>query len=240
MQCCEKEKSKNKALKSGLISGIISHIGCIAFILFSMLGVAGAGLFFKPLLLNPHFFYILVGISLIFSTVSALLYLKVKKVLGLCKCENRTELKVSADGIIKEWKYLTTLYGTTILVNLLLFMVIFPLAANLSSASPSLQNYSTSELSQITLQVDIPCPGHAPLITDELKSIDGVVDVKFRFSNLFDVSFDPTRTSEEQILSPEVFKTYKATIIESTNQQINTQPSGSCCGNTRCGCGGRQ
>ena len=54
-----------------------------------------------------------------------------------------------------------------------------------------------------------------------------------------------TKTSKQQILSLDVFKTYKATVLdESTTQQnvqqSNNQPSssgGSCCGSGSCECG---
>jgi len=104
------------------------------------------------------------------------------------------------------------------------------------------------------LQVNIPCPGHAPLIIGELKTIGGVKAVKFKFPNLFDVGYDPEKTSKEQILSLDVFGTYKATVVSEKTGKITeiidtdsdgqTQPlgsAGSCCGGGSggggCGCG---
>ncbi len=103
---------------------------------------------------------------------------------------------------------------------------------------------------------DIPCPGHAPLITSELKKINGVKDVKFSFPNLFEVKYNSLKTSKEEILSLKVFNTYKATVInEITSQTDNPQPltnpeqpldnsngcrsCGGVAGGCGCGCGRR-
>jgi copper chaperone CopZ len=107
-------------------------------------------------------------------------------------------------------------------------MIIFPLLANVSAFSSSTtgafvgvaSNENVNSISSIRLKVDIPCSGHAPLISQELKSINGVVGVQFSFPNIFDVEYDSTKTSKQQILSLDVFKTYKATVLESTTQRI--------------------
>lgn len=240
MECCEKKDSKKSAYKSGILYGLIPHAGCIAFIAFSLLGVASATFLFRNLLLNPYFFYILIGLSMIFSTISFLFYLKRKNILCSCKNEKGREVNVSLTGIKNEWKYATTLYGTTILVNLLLFMVVFPLTTNLSIASP---NSQTAGNSILTLQVAIPCSGHAPLITDELKKINGVSAVKFNFPNYFDVRYDATKVTKDKILSLDVFSTYKATVVNensvsSSSNGLNTQDSNSRTSSCGCGCGG--
>ena len=241
--CCEnKVKVEKKGIWSGLLYGILPHTGCIAFIIFSTLGVTAATTLFRPLLLNPYFFYILIALSLVFATVSAFVYLKKQ---GICICQktaNGTEVSFSLEGIKRKWKYLSTLYGTTIFTNLMLFMVIFPLVANLSSG-PSITGSFTGAQSSITLQVNIPCPGHAPLITEELKKIDGIISVKFRFPNLFDIVYIPTRTSKQQILSLDVFNTYKAIVIDETsnqvvNQQKNSSENKVSGGGCSCGCSG--
>jgi copper chaperone CopZ len=98
------------------------------------------------------------------------------------------------------------------------------------------------------LGVDIPCSGHAPLISDELKKIDGVSSVQFSLPNVFDVKYDSSKASKQQILSLEVFKTYKATVLSESVQQDGqqySQPSiDGCCGGgescgSGCGCGSR-
>ena len=203
MDCCNKksEKKKKRGFLTGLVYGLIPHIGCIAFIVFTVLGVTTATAFFKPFLLNPYFFYILVAMSIIFATISAFFYLKKNKIL-------------SFQGMKNKRKYLLILYGTTISVNLILFIVVFPIAANINLKA-SVGNEvikSQNSLSSITLEVSIPCPGHAPLITGELKNIIGVINVIFKFPNKFELIYDSAKTSEEQILSLDVFKTYKATV----------------------------
>jgi copper chaperone CopZ len=194
--CCKKtNRKKSEGLLSGLLYGLLPHTVCIAFVVFTILGVTAAASIFKPLLMNRYFFYGLILLSLIFATISASIYLK------------RLDL-LSIKGIKKKWKYLSVLYGTSIAVNLLLFMVIFPITVNLSSAAND--GLISKDSAEINLKVDIPCPGHAPLITDELKKINGVVSVKFSFPDYFNVTYDSKKTNEKEILSLDVFKTYKA------------------------------
>jgi len=210
--CCENSKQKeSKGFLSGIAYGLVPHIGCIAFILASVFGVTAATELFKPLLMNPYFFYILVILSFTFATISSVFYLRKNGML-------------SSIGIKRKWKYLSTMYGSTIGINLLFFMIIFPLLANISTASQPITANSlglVNSLSLIQLQVDIPCSGHASLITDELKKIDGVSGIQFSLPNVFNVTYDNSKTSKQQILELEVFKTYKATVLsESSNQQI--------------------
>jgi len=121
MNCCEKPKEtkKEKGFLKGILYGLAPHTFCIAFIIFTILGTTAATAFLKPLLLNRYFFYILIALSFCFATASAAIYLKRNKIL-------------SFRGIKRKWGYLSMLYGTTIFVNLLLFMVIFPQVANLN------------------------------------------------------------------------------------------------------------
>ena len=241
--CCQKDEQKeSKGLKSGIIYGLIPHAGCIAFIIASVLGVTAATELFKPLLLNPYFFYILIALSFTFATISSAIYLRKNGLL-------------SSSGVRRKWKYLSTMYGSTIGINLLLFMLIFPLLANVSVAQPVTGNIlANNALSSIKLTVDIPCSGHAPLISDELKKLEGISNVQFSLPNVFDVKYDSSKTTKQQILSLEVFKTYKATVlsesVQSTQLTVSNQPSisnsqptsGSCCGGggscgNSCGCG---
>jgi copper ion binding protein len=239
---CKAKENKKKTILQGIAYGIIPHIGCIAFIIGSVLGVTVLMQFFKPLLLNRYFFHILILISLFFATLSSVLYLRKNGLL-------------SWEGAKKKWKYLAIMYGSTVGINLLLFFVIFPLFANVSAQPTGVTGAAigigSSNLSSLKLKVDIPCPGHAPLISSELKAIDGVIDVKFDFPNNFVVRYDPAKTSKQEILALEVFKTYKATVLEESsqnnqnNQQTSQQPStpsccgGSCGGSGGCGCGYR-
>ncbi|MEO0281739.1 MAG: cation transporter [candidate division WOR-3 bacterium] len=213
---------KDSSIKQGIIYGIIPHLGCIAFVIASIIGSTFFVNVFKPILMNPYFFYILIGVSLIFATVSSLVYLKNNGFL-------------SFDGIKRKWRYLAVMYGSTLGVNVLFFFFIFPLLTNISTASAS--EYSSYPVLKIS--VDIPCSGHAPLITEELKSLDGVENVKFEFPNYFYISYDQTKISRSEILSIEVFKTYKATEFENNQNQkndissLNVQNS---CGISSCGC----
>jgi uncharacterized membrane protein YeaQ/YmgE (transglycosylase-associated protein family) len=206
MDCCNKKNIKEENNKKGILRGVLyglaPHTFCIAFIVFSIIGATTATTLLKPLLLNRYFFYILIVISFLFATISAIIYLK------------RNE-SLSLKGIKNKWKYLSILYGTTILVNLLFFMVIFPVVANLNlSPASATTNDQSIPLESLTLEVDIPCSGHAPLITGELKKISGVKEVKFRFPNLFDIKYNLSETQEDKITSLEVFKTYKAKIVQ--------------------------
>ncbi|MFH0830206.1 MAG: cation transporter [Candidatus Aenigmatarchaeota archaeon] len=204
------EKKKPSTIMQGITYGLMPHIGCIAFILFSVLGVTAATSLFTPLLLNPYFFYILIAMSFGFATISIAIYLKRNGLL-------------SWKGASHKWKYISTMYGTTIGVNLLLFLVIFPYAAN-AATIPSSQNGITgaaiglqSNLASMKLQVEIPCSGHALLISEELKKISGVAGVQFSFPNYFDVKYDPSKTSKTEILALEVFKTYAAKVVSESN-----------------------
>jgi len=222
-------KIKKKTILTGLMYGIIPHIGCIAFIIGSILGVTFLMQFFKPLLMKWYFFHVLIAISLVFATISSGIYLRKNGLL-------------SFKGMKKKWKYLTGMYGSTIGINLVLFMFIFPLLANVS-AMPTGAVVGLD--GGLKLKVKIPCPGHAPLISEELKTIDGVGNVRFSFPNVFDVEYDSSKTTEEEILALEVFETYKATVLESDVVLENNEVQeglicGSSCGGScgGCGCGG--
>jgi len=219
---CESEKNckyKNKenGFVQGIIYGFIPHIGCIGFIIFSILGVSFATNIFKSFLLDPNFFYILILLSLIFASISAAIYLKTNNFL-------------SFSGIKRKWKYLLVLYGSTLTVNLLLFLIVFPYATNfvyaqnqnkidLQNSASIPQSSPQTNIEKISLEVQIPCSGHAPLISDELSKINGVRKVEFQFPNIFLVEYDNTLTNKDKILSLEVFKTYSAKLLSSSTQQ---------------------
>ncbi len=245
-----KNAKHKKGLVEGIMYGLIPHIGCIAFLIGSIFGVTFLMKFFKPLLLSRYFFHILILISLLFATASAFFYLRKNGFLSLA-------------GIKRKWAYLTTMYGSTIGINLLLFLVIFPMLANVTVSSPVAGadtitgsvagiNSPSAGLASIQLKVDIPCPGHAPLISQELKAISGVSGIQFSFPDNFDVSYDPAKTSKQEILALEVFKTYPATVSGESSPQVNSPvlkpaaplpavsgtSSGGSCGGSGGGCGG--
>jgi hypothetical protein len=222
-KCCQtNNEKKTKGFLHGLIYGLIPHTGCIAFILFTILGVTTATAFFKPLLLNRYFFHGLIALSFVFATVSAMIYLRKHGLLSL-------------QGMKKKWKYLSMLYGTSVGINLLLFIVIFPIATNLTLASPT--GAVVGDLTEITLKVDIPCPGHAPLISEGLQSIKGVTSVRFRFPDYFDVSYDK-RTSKENILDLGVFGIYPAQVTFAPAEEKEITKGCSRCGGCSGACGG--
>ena len=226
-------KEKNGILQ-GVFYALVPHTMCIAFLIGSIFGVTLLMQFFKPLLMNRYFFYILIAISFAFATLSALLYLRKNGLL-------------SALGARRKWKYLTGMYGSTIGINLALFLLIFPILAN---ASPNLTGGALSEqapyISTLKMSVDIPCSGHAPLITSELKTISGVLGVQFSFPNTFDVTYDNTKTTKQAILALDVFKSYPATVVSGSLQASAPQPTnqtaasgGTCGGSGGCSCGSR-
>lgn len=236
----DKQKKKGRGFLQGLIYGLIPHIGCIAFIVGSILGVTVLMKFFRPLLMNRYFFHTLIGVSLGFATLSSAYYLRNNRLLSL-------------SGIRKKWKYLSVMYGSTIGINLLLFMLVFPLLANVSVGSSSITGAaigiagSENTDSLLKLKVDIPCPGHALLISQELKTIKGVTGIKFSFPNYFDVTYNSAETSKQEMLALDVFESYKATVVsesvaeQSIQEENNPPASGGCCGGAgTCGggCGG--
>ena len=177
--CCKPKKEyKGDNPFMGILYGLIPHIGCITFIIAAVLGATVLMQFFKPLLLNRYIFYYLILISIVFATLSAVLYLRKNKLL-------------SKAGIKKKKKYLATMYGTTVGINLILFFLVFPYTATITGGVTAGDALNSDLLS---ISVDIPCPGHAPLITNELNSINGVKGNEYSFPNNFDVYYDSSIT----------------------------------------------
>jgi copper chaperone CopZ len=208
--CCSGNAKVKRKESSGLLSGIgyalMPHIGCIAFIAGSILGVTLLTELFRPLLMNRWFFHILIAISIGFATLSSALYL-------------RKHGMLSASGARQKWQYLSTMYGSTIGINLILFLLVFPMLANVSAAQVTgaavagAQGAAPAGDSVLQMSVDIPCPGHAPLITGELKTLAGVQSVVFSFPNVFDVTYDSTKVTKAQMLALDVFREYPATVL---------------------------
>ncbi|MEK7580032.1 MAG: hypothetical protein AAB465_00240 [Patescibacteria group bacterium] len=200
--CC-KAKTFRTGMGAGLFYALLPHSGCLLFIIFTTLGITAFSAILKSLLTNYLFFYSLIIVSLVLTTLAALIYLKRKHILSL-------------SGLRNSWKYLATLYGTSILINLFLIYAAFPYVANLKfnyfskNALAKTENISRSKM---TIEVDIPCSGHAFLISSELKGLSGVQDVGFEAPNLFDVYYDHSKISEKNILSLDIFKSFKAKIL---------------------------
>tara|TARA_Y100000310_G_C20651084_1_gene799504 strand:- start:258 stop:1004 length:747 start_codon:yes stop_codon:yes gene_type:complete len=231
MECCEnnpekKDQEKKKSAMQGIVYGTIPHIGCIMFIIASILGATILMQFFKPLLMNRYIFHYLIGISIGFAALSSFFYL-------------RKNNKLSWDGIKSKKGYLSIMFGSTIGINLILFFFIFPFIASVTGGVSASEITGSSILS---ISVDIPCPGHAPLITNELKSISGVKGSEYDFPNNFDVYYDSSITSPSKILSLDVFGEYPATVagsgetsqVKQTTARTAPSSAGSCSG----GCGG--
>lgn len=185
---------KGNATRNGLLYGLIPHAGCIAFIIASIIGATFFTNLLRPLLMSTNLFYLLIGVSIVFASLSAAIYLKKNKLLSL-------------KGIQKQKKYLATLYGTTLAINFVLFLLIFPLTANLASASASTANEDSQTLE---LEVIIPCSGHAPLIINELNAEKGVQEVRYSFPYTFRLKYDAEETNPEKILGAEIFKEFPA------------------------------
>ena len=200
--CCHREAANNsktnkKGFFRGIIYGLLPHSFCILFIVFSAFGATVGAVFFKKFLLIPYLFPFLICLSFVFATLSAVIYLK-------------RDGSLSIKNIQRRWKYLSILYGTTLLINLLFFYVVFPVVANLDFSNRHI--VVDNNFSSLILEVDIPCSGHAPLITDEIKKVSGVKDVNFKLPNLFEITYNSTKASQEKILSLDIFKIYKAVI----------------------------
>jgi hypothetical protein len=195
---------------------LIPHIGCIAFIFAAILGTTVLMQYFKPVLMNRNIFYYLILISIGFATMSSFFYLKKNK-------------SLSWSGINRRKGYLSIMYGSTVGVNLILFFLVFPFLANVASAAPE----DLSGLSLMQISVDIPCPGHAPLISSEVSSVNGVEGVEYSFSNNFDIYY--SGNVESEILSLEVFEEYPAEVLAGEVDSYKAAaPVGTCSG----GCGG--
>lgn len=243
-ECCEKkEEGRNQGLKSGLLAGLLSHSFCIAFIIFSVVGATTTTYLLRPFMLNPYFFYILIGLSFVFASISAFIYFKKQGIITFNNTERGLELSFYTEAIKRKWKYLFTLYGSVVGVNALFFFLIFPIAVGwLSNANSSITGLAVGLASNIILKVDIPCAGHAPLVIDELKKVDGVLNVKYDWPNTFSVTFDSTVTSKEKILSQEVFNYFKA-IVENEDSVVPSIADRSIVGRSQrdscsCGCPG--
>lgn len=198
--CCNQDSvCSNQAFTSGLMFGVIPHLGCIGFVVAAIFGSTAIMTQFRPLLLHSNLFYILVGLSFSFATLSAIVFLKMNRLLHFT-------------GIKKKWRYLSVLYASAILVNSLLFLVIFPYSANAVGRKDKFNNILEQQSSQsiLNIKVNIPCSGHALLVMEELDKTDGINSAEFKFPDSFLVRYNPKRISEERILSLEIFNKFQA------------------------------
>jgi hypothetical protein len=194
--CCTNDNPsiQKKGFWQGLMYGILPHSFCIGFVVFSAIGAVTITTIFKKVMLVPYFLHILVLLSLVMATLSAVLYLR------RCRCFNR-------QGIKSKWRYLTILYGTTILINFLMFFYVLPAMANIGFVD---NNVESSLFSSLSLRADIPCVGHAPLVIDELTNKKGITNVKFEPPNIFNIKYDHNQISPDEIMSTDILKIFKA------------------------------
>ncbi len=185
-QSSDKKNEIKDGLKNGIISAVIPHVGCIAFIVATLLGISAGSVFLKKFILASWSFPVLFFLSFLLASISSLLYFKRN-----C-CENKT-------------KYISILLGSVILVNGLLFYVVFPWVANINGkASVDI----LAGLSEVKLKVQIPCSGHAPLIVDELKNA-GVTKVTYNDPDKFDVVYDGDKITKNEIINLAILKEFK-------------------------------
>lgn len=195
--CAAANNKKGEGFLSGIIFGILPHSFCIAFVVLSIVGAVTASAFLKRFLLMPNFFLSLTVISLILATASSVIYLKKNGGFSVLSIKNK-------------WRYLLVVYSSTVLINLMMFFVVFPAVANVNFQP--VPNENPDSLSELTIHVEIPCSGHAPLIIDEIKKNLDVQSVGFSMPNTFNIKYDPKKTTPEKLVALEIFKTYKATI----------------------------
>lgn len=193
-------KDKKDLWLSSILAGLVPHTFCILFVLLSILGATTAMAFLKPFLLQKNFFYFLIILSFAFATLSALFYLAKNGIL-------------SWPGVKRKWQYLGLMYGLTILTNLALFLLIFPAMANFNRNPGPVLSIAV-QTKEVVLQVEIPCSGHASLITNELKKNQGIESVVFALPNTFRLTYNAAVTSEEGILDQEIFQSFKATVLK--------------------------
>ena len=101
--------------------------------------------------------------------------------------------------------------GSIVAITLILLIGGFQLFAN-ASAQTIDEGVETNMASTI-LEVSIPCPGQAPLISERLVMTQGIETVEFSYPNLFEVIYDTTKVSENEIINLELFGAYTPTII---------------------------
>ncbi|MFH0857766.1 MAG: hypothetical protein V1848_03400 [Candidatus Magasanikbacteria bacterium] len=82
--------------------------------------------------------------------------------------------------------------------------MVFPLMANYSTDYA----YGIQEQNTMKVQLDIPCTGHAPFITNELKKVDGITQVRFQIPSTFTLSYDSHIITEEEIKKLPIFQEF--------------------------------
>ncbi len=192
-ECCRPKHGK--AVRAGILSGLIPHTGCILILLFAIFGVTFANAFFKKFLFNSYYIYAVFGVSILIATIAGFFYIR----------------RFSDRRLKSHWKYLIILYGSVIIINLLMIYVIFPAIANTNSGNLK------GDL--LNLEFNIPCSGHVPLVISELQKVDGVKGVKFISGKTFEVYYDANKITEEKILQQDVCREFNAKEINKEDKR---------------------
>lgn len=182
-ECCKPKKG----IKAGLLSGIIPHSGCIAIILLALIGVTAANSFFIEFLSNKYYFIIIFAVSFFIASIAAFLYIR----------------RFPDKRIKSHWRYLTALYSSVILINLVMIYVIFPAVARIGN-----ENIQGSSIKLDFTR--LPCSGHISLVQSELEKVEGIKKVNYVSGSLFEVYYDPNKISKKEIIGQEVCKEFKA------------------------------
>ena len=149
-ECCRPvTERKGQGLLWGLFYGLVPHTFCILFIVFSIVGATVATSFVRQVMFVPYLFQLIVALSLVFATLSAIFYLRRNGLLSWA-------------GAQRKWRYLSVMYGTTLAINFLLFWFVFPAVANLdlqpmarrTGIHISIPERDPANRDQVTLRVD--------------------------------------------------------------------------------------
>ncbi len=184
-ECC---KPRNKGIKSGVLAGIIPHAGCIAIIVFALLGVTVANSFFIRFLSNKYYIPVVFSISLLIAGVSAFFYTR--------RFQNRR--------IMSHWKYLSILFASVIIINLFMIYFVFPVAAKLNNRQS--EGYYSIKIDFTGL----PCSGHIPLVISELEKVEGIKAVNYVSGDTFEIFYDSGLINKEDILEQNICRELKA------------------------------
>jgi hypothetical protein len=95
----------------------------------------------------------------------------------------------------------------SIVLGVLVLTGLFVMAKSLGSGESTV---NAQNIKTVILQVSIPCPGHASLIQNALYRLDGITNIEYTPITTFIVSYDLTKTNEQEILNLDVFKDYPA------------------------------
>ncbi|MDO8528530.1 MAG: hypothetical protein Q7S06_01400 [Nanoarchaeota archaeon] len=101
-----------------------------------------------------------------------------------------------------------------IIAGVLILLIIGLLIAKSFTGNSVNEGNFANEGDKLTIQVKIPCSGHAGLIKSELQNLDGIKSITFKGQNFFDVYYDSTKISPEKILGARIFQEYPAKIIK--------------------------